>query len=121
MLFAADDLNFTEQITPYLPVLGTLAGAIVVGIFAIWNRKRGNTETKAPDVNAIWQREERQNRELDSERRLRRRIEDLAGEVWLAFVGYVRRVQSGGPAELTQHEQHLISNGVDFDTTSPTN
>jgi hypothetical protein len=63
---------FTLVVTPYLPFAGTLLGAAVVGAFAIWNRKRGNVETRAPDVNEIWQKQAHDALELDREYRWRR-------------------------------------------------
>lgn len=97
--------EITQFITPYLPLLGTIFGGIVVGIFAVWNRKRGAIETRAPDVNEIWQQQAYQFRELDAERRLRMRIQRYADELIRVFRGYVRRVQTGGDLRLTHHER----------------
>lgn len=100
--------------TPFLPLLGVIAGGIVVGAFAVYNRARGAVETRAPDVNEIWRRQEAQDRALDVERRLRRRLEDLVRDLRRAFQGYVRRVQGGGSTELSHHEQKM------FDASVPT-
>jgi hypothetical protein len=101
--------NVTELITPYLPLLGTLVGATVVGIFALWNRKRGSLETRAPDVNEIWQQQATQSRDLDIERKLRRMLEDLLSDLRKAFRMYVDRVQGGGSLELTDREKRLLN------------
>lgn len=95
------ELSLTEQLTPYLPLIGTIFGGIVVGAFAAWNRKKGNVETKAPSVAEIWAREER----------LTRRNGWLSNAAWRiqsAFRRYVSRVQAGGPTELTATEQNLL-------------
>lgn len=94
----ADAQSITETITPYLPVIGILAGGLLVGAFAIWNRRNGAVENRAPDVTEMWQQTERS-------RRLRRYFEDLFYETRGAFRGYVRRVQAGGSTELTKSEQ----------------
>lgn len=99
----------TEIVTPYLPFIGTVAGAALVGIFAIWNRKRGAVETRAPDVNEIWQQQAQQSKELDIERRLRRLLEDMYTDLREAFNIYVRRVHRGGNIELTDREARLLN------------
>jgi hypothetical protein len=99
---------FTELVTPYLPLIGTVVGAIVVGIFAMWNRRRGATENRAPDVNEIWQQQNSQSRELDLERWLRRALEDFVRDLRRAFHSYVRRVQGGGSTDLAPHEQKMF-------------
>lgn len=100
-----DDISFTPTITPYLPLLGTIAGGVVIGIFAVWNRKRGATETRAPDVNESWRRAERLERRLDTERSHRRFAEDLADKIQDAFRAYVRRVRHGGDTTMTDRER----------------
>lgn len=103
-----------QLITPYLPLLGIILGGLIVGIFGIHNRRKGNVETRAPDVNEIWQQQIYQNHELDLERRWRRRLENFAHELVKVFRGYVARVQSGGSTELTYHERMF------HDTDPPT-
>lgn len=104
-LVAVQVSDFIVQVTPLLPFLGTLLGATVVGAFAVWNRKRGAVETRAPDVNEIWVQQDRQSRELDIERKWRRRLQNYSWEVLAIWRGYVRRVQNGGSADLTPHER----------------
>lgn len=113
-LAASKAATFTEIVTPYIPVAVILLGAIAAGIFNSWNRRRGNLETRAPDVNEMWVRQVQQDHELDVERRLRRTLEDFGGMVRRAFRGYVMRVQSGGDNELTAYERKA------FDTVLPT-
>lgn len=100
MMFLAD-ATFTEQITPYLPVLGILAGSLLVGGFSVWNRRRGATETKAPTVNEIWLREERVSRYA-------RRLERYGEFVSVAFKAYVGRVRAGGDSTPTSVEQTAL-------------
>lgn len=91
-------LSFTEALVPYLPILGTIVGGLVVGGFAVWNRRRGAVEHRAPDVTAMWSETERA-------RRLHRYFEDLYFELRGAFRGYVRRVQAGGSLDLSEAEK----------------
>ncbi len=97
-------LSFTEAITPFLPVLGIVAGGLIVGLFGVWNRRRGATETRAPDVNESWLRVSKLDAALDQERKLRRLLQDVLHDVLLAFRGYVLRAKSGGSLELTTRE-----------------
>lgn len=98
-------ISFTEAITPFLPFLGVIAGAIIVGAFGVWNRRRGATETRAPDVNEAWTRADNLDTALDHERKLRRLLQDLLYEVLSAFHFYVARVKKGGSVELTESER----------------
>jgi len=88
------EITFTEQLTPYLPLLTAAIGAIIVGAFAMWNRRKGNTETKAPSVAEIWARADR----LERRARWAYRIQD-------AFREYVARVRAGGSTELDAAER----------------
>lgn len=88
------ELTLTEQITPYIPLLTAAIGAIIVGAFAMWNRRKGNVETKAPSVSEIWARADR----LERRARWAYRIQD-------AFREYVARVRAGGSTELDAAEQ----------------
>ena len=96
------DLSFTEVLTPYLPLIGTVAGGLVVGAFAIWNRRKGNVETKTPTVTELWAREERVYRHA-------RRLERYVDLIIDAFRGYHRRVSSGGSVEPTPEESIALS------------
>lgn len=107
-----ENLSVAETITPFLPLIGTIVGAIVVGIFAVFNRKRGAIETRAPDVNEIWSRQAADQVQLDMERRLRRMLEDLVRDLRRAFRVYVTRVQSGGKADLTQFERQMYEASI---------
>ena len=102
---SVQDVTFTAAITPYLPFLGVIAGGLLLGIFGVYNRRKGNIETRAPDVNELWQQQTYQAAQLDLERKMRRKLEDWVYELRRAFIAYVRRVQSGGSAELTSHER----------------
>lgn len=100
--------SFTEIVTPYLPLAGIVFGAIVVGVFGLWNRKRGAIEHRAPDVTEIWAREERGQKILDAERAHRRRLENFIDWVLGLFRGYVRRVVAGGSTTPTTDEQKAL-------------
>lgn len=101
--------SFTAFITPYLPLIITIIGGLIVGGFGIWNRRHGNIETRAPDVNEIWQQQAAEAKELDLERRLRRRLEDLLRELVRVFWLYTGRVQGGGSKELNTQEHKAIT------------
>lgn len=101
----ADEITFTEQITPYIPLLTAAIGALIVGGFAMWNRRKGNTETKAPTVAEIWARADR----LEARARWAFRIQD-------AFRDYVARVRSGGSTDPTHEEQTALDKNLE--TTS---
>lgn len=97
----ADELSFTEQLTPFLPLIGILLGGLIVGAFAAWNRRKGNVETKAPSVAEIWARADR----LEHRARWSYKIQD-------AYRAYVSRVRGGGSVDLTVGEQ--IAHDVDL-------
>jgi hypothetical protein len=100
-VYLADELTITEQVTPYLPLIATVVGGLIVGGFAIWNRRRGNVETKSPTVAEIWAREERLARRA-------RWMENAAWRVQSAFRVYVNRARSGGSTEPTTAEQAAL-------------
>lgn len=116
---AASAEGIAAFITPWLPLIGILASGLIIGIFGVHNRRQGNMETRAPDVNEAWAQQARDQVLLDAERRLRRKMEDHIGRLWSAFVGYVRRVQNGGSTELTTREQKVIDMGTDIEVTQP--
>lgn len=105
--------SFSVIVTPYLPLIGTIFGGLIIGIFAVYNRRKGNVETRAPEVNEIWAQQNVQSHQLDMERRLRRKVEDLLYALRKAFKAYVHRVQRGGPTELTPHEIEILQRDVD--------
>lgn len=112
---AADGVTTpSEIVTPYLPVVGVVLGGIIVGLFTSYNRRKGNVETRAPDVNEIWNQERQVSMELDKERKWRRRIENFSWELTRTFRGYVNRVQAGGDMKLTHHEKLI------YDSDPPT-
>ena len=104
-----EGLSFTEAITPYLPLIGVLLGGLLIGIFGIWNRRRGAIETRAPDVNEIWQRSEQDHKELDIERSTRRHLEDCVYTLHSVFKSYVDRVRRGGSSELNTKELEIYT------------
>lgn len=108
----------SQFLTPYLPLVGVLAGAIVVGMFNAHNRRKGNVETRAPDVNELWAQERLLSKELDAERKLRRKLERFAWDVLETFRNYVDRVLSGGSVELTARESKVYEN--DPPSSTPT-
>ena len=97
-------VTFTESVTPYLPLIGTVIGGMVIGFFAVWNRRRGAVETRAPDVNDIWLQQAKDNQLLDDERAFRRFLEDIVYDLLKLFKGYVNRVRRGGSTDLTTRE-----------------
>lgn len=104
-----EGLTFTDFITPYLPLISAVMGAILIGIFGVWNRKRGAVETRAPDVNEIWLKSETDHKALDIERRTRRHLEDLIYRLLAIFRCYVDRVRRGGSTDLNTKELELYN------------
>lgn len=102
---AGETFDVTGFITPYLPLLGIIAGAVLMGIFGVYNRAKGNVETRAPDVNEIWVQQKMQSEALDNERKMRRKLEDWLYGFRRMFILYVQRVQSGGNTDLTANER----------------
>lgn len=109
--FASDPTGatFTELITPYLPTIGLVLAGTLAGAFTLYNRKRGATEGRAPDVNEIWVRQAEDQRILDIERRARRRLEDMYERLRTVFKVYVMRVTNGGSRELSVSEQEFLN------------
>lgn len=88
-----------ERFTPIITTLITVVlGGLIVGAFAVWNRRRGAVESRVPDVMEMWSQTEK-------DRRLRRFFEDLYYETRGSFRGYVRRVRDGGSTELSEAEK----------------
>ncbi len=113
MMYRAQEANaalsFTEAITPYLPLITSVLGFLIVGAFALWNRKRGAIETRAPDVNEIWQKQAADSMALDGERRVRRLLEDMIYELRKLIWDIVGRVHSGGDVTLTTREIEVLN------------
>lgn len=105
---AAEGASFAEAFIPWIPAISGVAFIVVTGAFGIWNRRRGAVETRAPDVNEMWN-------ETEKARRARRFFEDLFYDVRNAFVSYVTRVQNGGSTELTEKEQKALDADSGFD------
>lgn len=103
--FLSQAQQVSALVTPYLPLLGIIIGGIIVGVFAAHNRRKGNIEQRSPDVNEIWIQQNLQSKELDKERKWRRRLENFSWELTRVFRGYVSRVQGGGSTDLTHHER----------------
>ena len=101
--------TFSEIITPYMPLIVAAAGVILGGIFTAYNRRKGNVETRAPDVNELWHQQAFQAKELDKEYRWRRRLQNYVDELLRVFRAYVARVQSGGSVDLTHHEKLMLN------------
>lgn len=133
---AADSLTFTEQIGPFLPLLGVLLGGLIVGGFAVYNRRKGNVEVKVPSVAEVWAKQVEQGKQLDQEiatrRQLETRVEEQGREIRIAnrrgdayaaalegtrdaFKGYVARQQRGGSNALTKSEKASLELPVALD------
>ncbi len=90
----------------YTPIVTTLItvvlGGMIVGAWAAYNRRRGNSEAKGPSVEQLW-------REQAADRRLARVFEDLFYRVRSAARSYVQRTQAGGSTELTDAEREAFA------------
>lgn len=91
-----------EALTPWIPLMGVVAGGIVVGVFNAYNRRRGAEESKMPTVDQIWAREERQALQLAA---LHAAYARLRG----AWSAYVFRVRNGGDPGPTEAEKRLLT------------
>lgn len=107
-------ISLTQLVTPWLPLAGIVAGGIILGIFNAHNRRKGNTENRAPDVNEAWVEARTARHEYDMEHRLRIRLQNFVWELRTVYRNYVNRVQSGGSTDLTGHER------IFFDSEPPT-
>lgn len=106
---AVEVAPLTQTLSPYLPLFGTVFGVLVVGLFGLWNRRKGNMETRAPDVNEIWQQQAKDSHELDMERRWRRRLENFSHDLLGVYRSLARRVMAEGIV-LTKREQAFYEN-----------
>lgn len=91
-----------DWITPYLPLLGIVAGAVITGVFQMIRGRTGDSASKAPTVEAIWKRLDKIEKELRLEREGRYTLLRV-------FRAYVERVQSGGTNELTAEEKRALA------------
>lgn len=107
-------VGITQVVAPWLPFAGVIVGGILLGIFNTHNRRKGNVETRAPDVNEAWEEARTASHELDAERRLRRRLQNYSWELLYVFRMYVKRVRAGGSTDMTAHEQLF------YDSDTPT-
>jgi hypothetical protein len=109
--------SFAEAVGPFLPLIGVLAGGVIVGGFAVHNRRRGAVETKMPTVAEMWAEasKDRESRKLAEEKysNLRQAFDALRA----LFRGYVERTQRGGSRALTRAEQAALDlpKGADDD------
>ncbi len=95
-------------LTTLSPILVVVLGAVIAGLYAAHNRRKGATESRFPDVNEIWSQQAKQSIELDNERKFRRRLEDYSNTLLRLFRGYSVRVLSGGSPQLTAQEKFYI-------------
>lgn len=102
----------TEQLTPYLPVLGIVLGIVGKGLFDMFQARRTGTDAKMPTVADIWTRMDNFERALNRERDARVTLLDV-------FRSYVRRVQTGGTSDLTPEEQHALEQTVAPEEPTP--
>ena len=130
-----EELTFAEQIGPFLPFLGVIVGGIIVGGFAVYNRRKGNLEVKVPSVAEVWAKQVEQGKQLDLEVNHRRDLEtkvaglerdvraaNRRGDAYAAalegtrnaFKTYVARIQRGGSNVLTKNEKTSLELPVEL-------
>lgn len=106
------ETSLVHDLIPYWPGIVTIIGAMIVGLFAVWNRKKGNMENRAPSAAEAW-------KEADLARGRLRKIEDAYWIIRHVFQGYYHRVSTGGSTELTTSEHEVINaRPLDYDTPS---
>ena len=104
MVHLAAEPTFNETVGPWLPLIGLVVSALIVGGFGLWNRRHGNVEVKAPSVDEAWERAELANAQLDIERRLRRWFELAFNRLVDVFRAYIKKVG----VELTADEKEAL-------------
>lgn len=75
----------TEAIAPIITSVLAVVVAVLGGIMARRSQKLGNIQQRAPDVQQMWSQQE-------TDRRMRRRAEDIWWNIRRAFQTYYRRV-----------------------------
>lgn len=113
----------TDWITPYLPLIGVIVGGLIVGGFAIYNRKKGNLEVKVPSVAEAWNEARAVRAEYDDLDRKYRNLLDAYDALKRLFRGFVDRVQRRIHIELTHAEQTALAlpevDDDDYPTITP--
>jgi len=130
------EVTLAEQLGPFLPLIGVVVGGLIVGAFAVYNRRKNNVEVKMPSVAELWAKQVEQGEKLDAETDLRRKsdvkVEELEKRVRVAdrrsdayaaalegtrdaFKAYVARIQRGGSNTLTKNEKALLDLPVVLD------
>lgn len=108
-LAATPQPSFAETIIPFLPIIGLVLVAIITGAFAIYNRSKGNTETKLPTVVQIWEKQAEADAAYDLEQRRRRAL----SAAFDALVAFVRRLVARTNTTLTPDEEALLVSPLD--------
>jgi len=105
-----DELQrFAEATGPFLPVIGVVVGGVVVGLFAIHNRRRGAIEGKIPTVAEAWDEARKAQKERD-DYYLKLSTARAALDAMLSlFRDYVARVKRGGTTALNPAEQAALN------------
>lgn len=100
-----------ETLIAYLPLIGAVSVAIIAGLVAVWNRRRGAQETKAPSVSEIWAENRQLHGELEGERRWRRFFEDLMHTLGRALISMTARHPAHADEQraVDKYRQHLES------------
>lgn len=130
------EVTLAEQLGPFLPLIGVIVGGLIVGAFAVYNRRKNNVEVKMPSVAELWAKQVEQGEKLDQETDLRRksdakvdelekkvRVADRRSDAYAAalegtrnaFKAYVTRIQRGGSNTLTKNEKALLELPVILD------
>lgn len=117
------ELTFTEMVSPYLPFVGVIFGGLIVGGFAVYNRRKGNIEVKVPTVAEAWGEVRELKKDLAEVERKYRNLIELFDALKALFRGYVERIRRGGSRKLTPQEQAALSlpevSDEDYPTITP--
>ena len=112
-----------EFIGPVLGLAGIVIGGLIVGSFAIHNRRRGNVEIKMPSVAESWDEARLAQKDARESDRKLSNLRQTFDALLQLFRAYVYRVQHGGHIHLTAAESAALqlpdATDEDYPTITP--
>lgn len=105
---AADTIGNDSNLPVLITGASILLAAVATGVWGYINQRRGGSDRRMPTVPEIWERMDKVETKLETERNARIGLEDRVRDLRTAFVQYVDRVRRGGPYELTHDERAML-------------